>query len=243
MKAGRLPDFVGLGTQKGGTTTLYELLNKHPQIYLPECKEVHYFDINYHESLEWYASHFIDVKEDELCGEITPYYLFHHKAAKRIHELLPNAKLIILLRDPVERTLSHIFHAQRRGFETLNLEKSIQAEEKRLKSRGQDSMQKHSYVARSKYLEQIDRYEILFPKKNILIQKSETLFNEPNRVWEKVLNFLNLDYYPIPAMIPRANKGTNQAKEVSKSIREELRERLTETYYGIERKYGITWHK
>ena len=104
--AAPLPEFLGLGTQKGGTTTLHRLLEQHPDVYLPACKEVHFFDLNYDAGEGWYRNHFTDAKPHQTCGEITPFYLFHPDVPGRIHNLLPKARMVVLLRDPVERTIS-----------------------------------------------------------------------------------------------------------------------------------------
>ncbi|MDB4484733.1 sulfotransferase, partial [bacterium] len=71
----RLPDFLGLGTQKGGTTSLHQWLSTHPQVFLPACKEVHYFDLQPKQPSSWYAQHFENAQPDDVCGEITPFYL------------------------------------------------------------------------------------------------------------------------------------------------------------------------
>ena len=116
----RMPDFLGIGTQKGGTTSLHQWLSHHPQVYLPECKEVHYFDLNYNESQNWYKRHFENAKRSQKCGEITPFYLFHPSSAKRIKQTIPEIKLIVLLRDPVERVISHLRHAKKEVLKNLN---------------------------------------------------------------------------------------------------------------------------
>jgi len=101
----RLPDFLGLGTQKGGTSTLQTLLKTHPRVFLPACKEVHYFSLHAQQPTQWYADHYRKASRGQRCGDITPYYLFHPDAPERIRALLPKARLIVLLRDPVERCL------------------------------------------------------------------------------------------------------------------------------------------
>ena len=93
-----LPDFLGLGTQKGGTTTLHRLLEQHPDVYLPACKEVHFFDQNHDAGEGWYRNHFADAEPNQTCEEITPSYLFHSDVPGRIHNLLPKARLVVLLR-------------------------------------------------------------------------------------------------------------------------------------------------
>ena len=159
----RLPHFVGLGTQKGGTTSLQRLLEQHPGVYLPPCKEVHYFTLHSEEPARWYAEHYRDARLGQRRGDITPFYLFHPKVPARIRALLPQARMIVLLRDPVERALSQVFHARRHGFEELDVVDALAAEHERLTAGNTYSFQKHSYVARSRYLEQLIAMKHCFP--------------------------------------------------------------------------------
>lgn len=236
-----LPDFLGLGTQKGGTTTLHWLLTKHQQVHLPKCKEVHYFTQHHHQGEAWYSSHFENAAPQQRCGEITPFYLFHPEAAGRIHALLPQAKLIVLLRDPVERAISHFFHARQRGFEPLELEDAMAAESNRLASGDPFSFQKHSYVSRSRYLEQLDRYEALFPSHQLLILRSEDLFEQVEQIWPRLLHFLDLEPIAVPTHLPQANAGRGETRSVDPALRDRLRNQLSGTVAGIQSRYGITW--
>ncbi len=238
---GRLPHFLGLGTQKGGTTTLHELLASHPQVFLPDCKEVHYFDLNHDQPLSWYTKHFAKAGQDQRCGEITPFYLFHPEAPKRIKDLLPNVKLIVLLRDPVERTLSQVFHARKRGFETLEPTDAIAAETERLASGDPFSFQKHSYLSRSLYLEQMDRYEALFPSTQLLVLQSEMLFKDPNGNWDTLQRFLGLEVHQTSMKLPRANAGTGERKTVDPSLLKTLQDELRATATGVRKRYGFDW--
>ena len=128
----RLPNFLGLGVQKGGTTTLQRMLEQHPSVFLSPRKELHYFSLHYAQGQSWYEHQFCDADEVQLCGDITPYYLFHPHAPARVQALLPHARLIVLLRDPVERALSQYFHAKRLGIELLDIELAFEYEKKRL---------------------------------------------------------------------------------------------------------------
>ena len=105
----RLPDFLGIGTQKGGTTYLHALLQHHPQIFLATPKEQHFFSLHWQRGEQWYADQFAQAESHQCCGEVTPYYLFHPEVPQRIKSQLPAAKLIVLLRDPVERALVAVF--------------------------------------------------------------------------------------------------------------------------------------
>src|SRR5690348_1015601 len=136
-----LPDFLIIGTQRGGTTSLYHYLQAHPCIGPASTKEVHFFDMRFHKGLAWYRGHFpsrIDQYAVEqahghslVTGEATALYLFHPHAPKRVAEALPSVKLIVLLRNPVNRALSHYYHAVKHGQETLSFEEAIQGEEQR----------------------------------------------------------------------------------------------------------------
>ena len=237
----RLPEFLGLGTQKGGTSTLQALLKTHPRVFLPPCKEVHYFSLHADRPIQWYSDHYRSARRRQRCGDITPYYLFHPEAPKRIHGLLPKARLIVLLRDPVERCLSQIFHARRLGFESLEPEAAIAAETQRLSTDDPLHLQEHSYQARSRYLEQLDRYERLFDRRQLLVLRSEDLFSEPARTWHQLLNFLKLPWHPLPDQLPHANRGSGEANAVTPALREQLRSSLAATVAGVRERYGFGW--
>ena len=239
--AAPLPDFLGLGTQKGGTTTLHRLLGKHPDVFLPACKEVHFFDQNYNAGEAWYREHFQTARAHQRCGDITPFYLFHPDVPGRIYQHIPNARLIVLLRDPVERAISQVFHAQRLGFEPLPIDEALAAEQSRLATGDPFSFQKHSYLSRSRYLEQLDRYEALFPREQLLILRSEDLFSTPERVWQELLSFLELKPMDWPGALPRANAGDGLGDQIDPALRQDLRQQLAETVAGVRSRYGITW--
>ena len=239
--AAPLPDFLGLGTQKGGTTTLHRLLGEHPEVFLPACKEVHFFDQNHGAGEAWYRNHFANAQAHQVCGEITPFYLFHPEVPGRIHTLLPKARMVVLLRDPVERTISQLFHARKRGFEPLNPAEALAAEPERLQSGDPISLQKHSYVSRSRYLEQLDRYEALFPAEQLLILRSEDLFTAPERIWQRLLNFLQLKSIAWPGPLPRANPGDGLGDALDPALRQQLRQQLADTVDGVRSRYGIAW--
>ena len=232
----RLPDFLGIGTQKGGTTYLHGLLQQHPQVLLAHPKELHYFSLHHGQGLDWYANHFAEAKAEQRCGEITPYYLFHPLAAERIHAVIPAVKLIVLLRDPVERALSQYFHSRRLGLEPLELEAAFAAEEQRLadaeaalnQGEAHRSHQQHSYLSRSRYEQQLPRFEALFTPEQLLVLRSEALFERPQQLWEQVLAFLELDASPFPPS-GSCYAGAGEAAAVPPAVRQQLRERLAPT--------------
>ena len=220
---------------------MHKLLAQHPSVYLPPCKEVHYFSLHAQEPASWYAAHYDNAQQGQRRGDITPFYLFHPDVPTRIHALLPRARMIVLLRDPVERALSQVFHARRLGFEKLEVADALAAETERLASGSASSFQRHSYVARSRYLEQLDRYEELFPKRQLLVLKSEDLFTNAGVVWEQIQRFLKVRPIPLPRALPRANAGSGEANEVPVKIREQLKDTLSTTALGVKQRYGIDW--
>ena len=115
------PDFLIIGTQRGGTTTLFSLLSAHPGIFMPEEKEVHYFDLNYQKVIDWYTEKFsTSVKASTaITGEASPYYLYHPHVPARVAKDLPEVKLIVLLRDPVDRAYSNYMLERKRNAEAM----------------------------------------------------------------------------------------------------------------------------
>lgn len=245
-----LPHFLVIGTQKGGTTSLHHLLTRHSGIFLPAVKEVHYFSQHFHQNLQWYAQHYQDAKPGQLRGDITPFYLFHLAVPARIRSVLPRVKMIALLRDPVERTLSQYFHARRNGYEQLELEEALKAEEAR--TIGADavvmapdgihySYQKHTYLSRSRYDEQLQRYLELFPRRQILVLRSEDLFSFTEQCWDDLLSFIDAAPLPLPAPLPHSNSGQGEAAAVALPLKRKLRALLEPTYKWLEREYGLSW--
>ena len=247
-----LPQFLGLGAQKSGTTTLHEWLASHPQVFVPAAKELHFFSLHYQRGVAWYSEQFAAAKSGQLCGEITPYYLFHPLAPQRISTLLPNARCIVLLRDPVERCLSHYFHSCRLGFENLSLHDAIEAESQRLDGaldrlshgHGRDQAhQEQSYLSRSRYEEQLQRYELSLRQGRLLVLRSEDLFEDADSCWRQIQVFLGLDYQGLPFALQgaAANVGAGEAQYVDDSLRLQLRKRLVNTYAVMEESYGLRW--
>lgn len=206
----KMPDFIIIGTQKGGTSSLFYYLNQHPAIQMSTPKEVHYYDINYKKGIEWYKSHFPFKWSTKLAGEASPYYIFHPHAPKRLKKDLPNAKIIMLLRDPAERAFSHYKMNKKNGTEALSFEEAIDKENERLendlKKLGENEFynaQNHrifSYASRGQYDEQLQNWLQYFALNQMLIIKSEDFFENPEKVVKQVLEFLllkeagNIDY-------------------------------------------------
>jgi hypothetical protein len=208
-----LPDFLIIGAQRAGTTSLYRYLARHPAVGpVVLTKGAHYFDTNYDKGLDWYRAHFPTrwtkarakrrLGVDLITGEGSPYYVFHPLAPARIAETLPEAKFLLMLRDPVERAYSHYQHELARGFEDLSFEEALEAEPERLAGERERMIQDptynsfehqhHSYLARGRYLEQIQVWRALFPADRMLIITMEEFFSNPEPGFERVLRFLDL---------------------------------------------------
>jgi len=201
-----LIDFIIIGAQRCGTTSLYNYLIGHPKISSALNKEVHFFDINYNKGIDWYWKQFptvsekVNSNEKSITGESTPYYLFHPLIAKRIFKHLPRIKLIVLLRNPVDRAYSHFSHVVRAGNEPLSFDEAIKKEPERLKGLEEKIYQyqysfnhhKFSYLSRGIYADQLERYLQLFKKEQMLILKSEDFFASPQKVLNRVFSFLGI---------------------------------------------------
>ena len=245
-----LPSFLGIGVQKGGTTSLAGLLRQHPLIHLPPRKELQYFTYHYNKPLSWYTSQWHDADSFRLRGEITPYYIFHPYAHRRILDTLPHVKLIILLRDPVERTLSQYFHAKRLGHEDLELEDALSCEEERLAESAfrlanpgyrDIKHQENSYLSRSRYENLLPQWISSFPLGNLLMLRSEFLFSQPSNAWSMILDFLGVANHVFPSCgLSRANAGSREAALVPPLTRERIRSQLRRTYDYLD-EIGLGW--
>jgi hypothetical protein len=197
-----LPGTVILGAQKSGTTSLHYYLVQHPGVTAPLRKEVHYFDSNFERGEGWYRAHFGPTDVLSLNLDSSPYYLFHPAVPQRLHALLPQVKLIVLLRDPVRRAYSHYWHERDKDREKLSFEDAVAAEPGRIdaahEALAQGSIahsaehQHFSYLARGRYAEQLERWFATFPREQFLILRFEELAREPLAVLNRTLGFLGL---------------------------------------------------
>ena len=244
------PHFLGIGTQKGGTSSLCQLLKKHPEVFIPKVKEVHYFTKFYDRGEAWYCEQFANAPAGRLRGEITPYYLFHAAVPERIHAFRSDMKIVVLLRNPVERTLSQYYHSCRWKLETLPLEDALAAEEDRLqgaleviKKPGANhlSYQEHSYVARSRYEEQLPRYFNRFGRERVLVLRSEDLFCGKQDILTQLQEFLNIAPFQSDISIPHTNSGKGEAHKVPKALRAKLEKKLDNTFHWVEEELGLEW--
>lgn len=200
----RTPDFLIIGAQKAGTTSLYEYLRSHPEIWFPEgVKETHFFTYwgsSGYESessrvyvtteKEEYLDLFADAPLDCLAGEASPSYLYDSEAPKRIRTLVPNVSLIAILRDPVQRAYSNYLHAVRSGRESHSFADALEMESDRIQNGAPNMLH---YRSKGLYGRQIARYVQHFGRDQLLVLLSEDLWENRLSTLQSILNFLDVD--------------------------------------------------
>ena len=197
-----LPNFMCIGAAKSGTTSLYDILKQHSDIFVPSFKEPHFFDIPsaYKNGISWYEkSYFSNVKNENCVGDFTPTYLFEEKTAQRIfNDLGKDVKFIVILRNPVDRAYSHYLHSKRDCHELLSFKEALVNEktrfEKSVSIGDYLSKLRFSYIRQGSYAHMLKEYFKYFPKENFLILNFEKEFvAERKETIDKVLLFLNVN--------------------------------------------------
>jgi hypothetical protein len=197
-----LPDFLILGAQKAGTTALYAYLRWHPQVTGPSFKEVSFFDRHYARGERWYRAH-LPVRRSGIVGEASPSYLFHPLAPERVARMLPRARLIALLRNPVDRAFSHYQHEVALGREQLSFEDALAQEDERMQGELERMLRdptyfsyawwNYTYASRGRYADQLERWLAAFPREQLLVLLTEELATDTARTYGRVLDFLGVD--------------------------------------------------
>jgi Sulfotransferase domain len=216
------PHFLIIGVQRGGTSSLFRYLMKHPQIDSPVDKEIHFFDLNYQKGSDWYIQQFPffsnynnDKKSSSkkmITGEASPYYIFHPLVAQRVKQYCPKIKLIVLLRDPIARAISHYHHCVRFQLEKLPLNQAFKLEKDRLKGEIEKFKQDEyyysynhqhlAYISRGRYIKQLKHWRQYFSSEQFLILQSEIFYNNPEQTLNQVTNFLEIDNYKLTEYYP-----------------------------------------
>ena len=248
-----LPDFLIIGAQRCGTTSLYRYLAQHPQVIgAAPSKGVHYFDMNHERSLRWYRAHFPTARRRDragraVTGEASPYYVFHPHGPDRARAAVPNARLILMLRDPVVRAFSQYQQEYARGFEDAeSFEEALDLEEGRLAGErermladaGYDSraLQHHAYVARGEYASQLEAWRERFAPEQIHVVIAEEFFADPAAAYAGVLEFLGLDMPPRPPQFKAFN--ARPAGGMAAETRERLAAHFAEPNRRLEEMLG-----
>jgi len=212
MKDPTMPDFIIIGGQRCGTTSLYYYLISHPSVITAEIKELCFFDLNFHKGISWYRNQFFKNNrrsaqaKGKITGEASPYYFFHPLAAERVAKHAPYAKLILMLRDPVERAYSHYQHMKRLNMEDLSFSDAVDKEKERLNGEEEKikyasshynshNYQHYSYLKRGIYIDQIKRWFNFFPREQFLIINCEDFFQDPEGTMRRTEKFLGIRHF------------------------------------------------
>jgi hypothetical protein len=193
-----LPTFVIIGAMRSGTTTLARALGEHPQVYMAPAKEIHYFDRHFSRGLGWYEQHFAGADGRTAVGEATPAYLFEDVVPPRMVGTLPDARLIAILRDPVERAYSHYWLERGLGREPLGFREALEAEPARMSADGASPRINQAYLGCSTYLPQLRRFCEHYPRQALLVLVLEDFAQDPGRTYGAVCRFLGLEEGFVP---------------------------------------------
>ncbi|MFN3651446.1 MAG: sulfotransferase family protein [Armatimonadota bacterium] len=179
-----LPHFLGIGAQKAGTSWLDRNLRYHPELFLPEEKELHYFDRHWGRSLRWYARWF-EAAGDRLPGEITPAYgVLPPDRIRLVRSLLPDARLIFIMRDPVERAWSHVqmhyWMRRRKKVEEIGRARLLKA------------LQRPGLIARSSYSETLDQWTAVYPAEQLYVGFFDDIAERPQELLREIFRHLGV---------------------------------------------------
>jgi hypothetical protein len=230
---GALPDFAVIGAEKAGTTFLHHLLTQHPHVEPAASKELHFFDNLFDLGFEWYRRCFPKPTwKDErrtITGEATPY-LHNPLAPERMAQVVPQARLIALLRNPVNRAYSRYHQVVRRGWETRTFEEAIEGEEPWLVEAPQHGYRAtvddapYGYLSWSIYVDHLQRWSEFFPREQMLILKSEDFFERPVDTIKVVLDFLGLPEWEPEASNLQKKRNTREYEGMDPATRRRLEE-------------------
>ena len=217
-----LPSVVVVGAQRSGTTTLFRMLEAHPHLVRPtQDKGTGSFDDNHHRGRRWYRAHFplrltgrLLGGPDAMAFECSGYYLFHPLAAERIAAELPEAHVVVLVRDPVERAMSAHRHELARGFEALPLDEALSAERQRLAGESDRiasdpgyrsfTHRHHAYLARGEYGSQVGRFVEAMDKDRVHVVDADAFFADPGGEFADLQRALRIPVF-LPERVERWN--------------------------------------
>ncbi|NEO53070.1 MAG: tetratricopeptide repeat protein [Okeania sp. SIO3B5] len=243
------PNFIIIGTIKGGTSSLYFYLTKHPSILPAVEKEMHFFDANFHKGIDWYLSQFPAIPEQQnfVTGEATPNYMYSVEAANKLFSYFPKIKLIAILRNPIERAVSHYYMDKRLGQEQRSFAEVIAAETKILQkminqSQGNANLlqgKKTRYLGLGLYLSFIQEWMNIFPREQLLILKSEDMYENPEATTKQVFDFLGLPNYQL---LEYKNYYPGSYPPINASLRHQLSEFFQPHNQKLEEYLGIKFN-
>lgn len=173
-----LPTFIGIGAQRAGTTWIYNCLKQHPDIFMSEPKELHFFYVNYYHGIKWYEDHFNSCGNAKAIGEITPDYMYRETAMANMAKHLPNAKLFMVLRNPIERTIS-AYRLFNKKFRNMSFHDAL--------------LNDPVLIEQSRYINHIKMVYKYYDKSQIKILIYDDLENDPLGFIRELYNYLDVD--------------------------------------------------
>ncbi|MEL6554800.1 MAG: sulfotransferase domain-containing protein [Cyanobacteria bacterium J06621_11] len=251
-----LPDFLGIGAARCGTSWLDSVLRSHSELYMSERrKEIHFFDLYYDRGLSWYQDFFQDSlareqaqkptpepqsnhassshhqKLGQKLGEITPEYLYYPEVPNRIHQHLPNCKFLVMLRNPADRAYSHYGFLIRELNESRRFETLID--------------EAPEVFDRGLYYQQLQRYLELFPPENFLVLIFEEVMSNPNQALNQLSDFLGIAASQFnPDVVSRKVNSSKQSRFprirlLARNLRDELRNRDLDWLWNLAKRSGL----
>ncbi|OGL44898.1 MAG: hypothetical protein A2W05_06500 [Candidatus Schekmanbacteria bacterium RBG_16_38_10] len=182
-----LPDFIGIGAPRCGTTWIYEMLKQHPHVFMSPEKEINFFNNSFDKGIEWYKKFFLNGSERAIVGEFSPLYLANEIVPQRIKQVLPNVKLIVSLRNPIEQALSRYRYMVMRQMYNKTFEEALKE-------------QLH-ILNEALYYQHLEQYLKYFEKSQMLILVYEDLEKDPHNFLMNIYDFLGLDNSFMPSNI------------------------------------------
>ncbi len=179
----RLPNFLYVGPDKAGSSWLHEALSTHPDAYLSPAKDLYYFDRYFDRGLDWYAAQFKDARSQSVIGEICQDYLFHPEAAKRIHSTLGPIKVMVCLRDPVDRAWSSYLYMRKHGIGPDTFAEALK--------------ERPELLDHGRYATGLARYLELFGRENVYVAVFDDLERDPQAFFDGVTDALGLSRFTL----------------------------------------------
>ena len=232
-----LPDFIIIGAGRAGTTALYTYLIQHPSIITASTDndepvaDLHFFEYMISDKISWYKSHFPrKSKNSFVTGEFTSTYMYHKNVPERIFNLIPKIKLIVILRNPIDKAYSTYNQQSHFNEVTSSFEETIKAEFARIdlnknhieytnNNPNFDNYVEYNIIRHGIYFNYLEKWFKIFPKKQIFVVDSNELENFPQQTLNKVFEFLNLSPHEIPNL---AKVNVGKYSPMTESTRESL---------------------
>jgi hypothetical protein len=234
-----LPDFLGIGAQKSATSWLHKVLQFHPKIFMAEKKEVHFFDLDYINGLEWYSNHFL-YGGDKKKGEITPAYaMLSEDAVQYIHKIMPNTRLIYLLRNPIDRAWSHALMefliVQKRKYEEIPREEFL------------NHFQSEGSTNRGDYSKCIENWLKYFSQEQLYLGYFEEVKDNPENLIKEILQHIGVnpeeykwEYAPIKQKVLEGSK-VEMPEEYRKFLKDLYKDRILKLNEKYNNQYTQAW--